>query len=461
MIKNQVLIASDGYEVALYPLESIRITQSYAGDFSHSSYKVKNTGLWDVTGVDGDNPKGYIYAPFSGTIVKVAKGYASGNMVVLASKDKVHLANGKLEKAIFAFGHDNTLDVVQGQEVVQGQHIGNCGNYGYVTGVHSHFMIGTGEWTYGTKIPTIANKNGSVIYYMPNAIDIDDMFFTNGIRKIVTTSINGLTLNWKEYSGETFDITKYKVDRNIYKNQAEIKKETIRVRNKPSLSGKYLGVKMPVGIYNILSTSEADDYVWAKLDTDVYFALTGGEDICVEYGAQTLDLTKYIVSRDASKHQVQVTEANIKVRSSASKPSDDSNYLGVKMPVGIYDVIDSTEADGYTWIEVTDGIYFALVSESAKDLPIESSNEYKEKYEEEVKKYNELDSKYKTLETECSTLKEEKTTIEKELDSTKSELTSVKKELESINSKYTELETKYSNLISSIKSIKTTIDKLV
>lgn len=57
MVKGQKLFASDGYQVCLYPLESIRITQTCHGSTSHSSNKVSNTGLWDVTGVTGDNPK--------------------------------------------------------------------------------------------------------------------------------------------------------------------------------------------------------------------------------------------------------------------------------------------------------------------------------------------------------------------------------------------------------------------
>lgn len=222
MIENQTLKANDGLECALYPLESIRITQTHYGSTSHSSYKVKNTGLWDVTGGASDETKGKIFAPFSLKVVQVYTGKSNGNTVLCVSTNKVHLANGKTDYVSFAFGHDNVVDVKKGQTYVQGEHIGDTGNYGNVTGVHSHFILGTGK---SNSIPTTTNKEGKTIFYLKNAIDIDDLFFINGIKEIalvtgkdsVTENEDGTTTQitycddmkvtntWKKYEGDEMD----------------------------------------------------------------------------------------------------------------------------------------------------------------------------------------------------------------------------------------------------------------
>lgn len=294
MIRGQKLIASDGYEVALYPLESIRITQSCHGSTSHSSNKVSNTGLWDVTGASGDNPKGYIYAPFDGIVKAVLTGKTNGNQTMIQSKKKVHLANGKLDYACFGFGHDNVLDIKVGQEVKQGDFIGNCGNYGnLVTGTHSHFLLGQGKWTHGNKIPTIENKNGSTIFYMTNAIDIDKMFFINGVRTIDVSKLkennDNYSFNWKTYEGgSSVDLSSYKVERNYFKHQVEVTGTKVNARKTPSLSGAKLGVYVPTGYYNVEETATADGYSWVKLDTDVWFACVEGA--CKDLPASSDDL---------------------------------------------------------------------------------------------------------------------------------------------------------------------------
>lgn len=313
MTKGQVLIASDGLEVALYPLESVRITQTYYGSTSHGSNIVKNTGLWDVTGVNGDTNKGVIYAPFTcKVVVCLTNGKSSGHQVVVQSLNKVHLANGSIGYALFGFGHDNELDVKLGQIIKQGEKLGDCGDYGYVTGVHSHWMIGVGEWTRGNSLPICKNKSGSSIYYMPNAIDIDDMFYINGIREVakylngdkITNNEDGsityyvsndkVTCNFKKFSGQTLDLTQFQVERNESKHQVEIKIEIIRARKDHYISDDtLLGIKVPIGIYNVLETYTDKEYKWVKIADGVWFALAGVvNETYIEYEADTTDYKK-------------------------------------------------------------------------------------------------------------------------------------------------------------------------
>lgn len=282
MVKGQTLVASDGYEVALYPFESIRITQSYKGNTSHAGKTIANTGLWDVTGVTGDNPLGAIYAPFSGVIVACKTGAYDGNQRILVSNAKVHLANGNLEIARFSWGHDNKLLVKLGSKVKQGDLIGYCGNKS-ATAIHSHLMLGVGKWTLGNYIPLTYNKNDVRIFYMPNAINIDDMFYINGIRTIGKYEIDGkVAVNWKEFNDMNLDILK--VDRDTTRHQVEIKEVIINTRNKPSLEGEKLG-KAPIGIFNVYETKEADNYHWVRIGNDVWLAETG--NCFVDYPASS------------------------------------------------------------------------------------------------------------------------------------------------------------------------------
>lgn len=296
MIRGQTLVASDGYEVCLYPLESIRITQTCHGSTSHSSYKIKNTGLWDVTGMDGDNPKGYIYAPFTGVVKAIIKGYVNGNQTMIQSTNKVHLANGKLDYACFGFAHDNILDIKVGQEVKQGQFIGNCGSYGNVTGVHSHFLIGEGKWLYGKAIPLCKNKNGSNIFYCPNAINIDEMFYKNGIRAYDVSHLkqcnDPYVFNWKEWVDD-MDLSILKVDKNASMHQVEITEELINARNEHSTSSNKLG-KLPLGVYNVYETYNDGTYDWFKVGNGVWIATSSDWTCYKDYPKTTEDYKEKI-----------------------------------------------------------------------------------------------------------------------------------------------------------------------
>lgn len=361
MKKGQTLIALDGLEVALYPLESIRITQTHYGTTSHASNKVKNTGLFDVTGCSGDANKGVIFAPFTCKVVAIQKGKSNGNQTLVQSVNKVHLANGEIDYARFGFGHDNVLDIKLGQVIRQGEKLGDCGNYGNVTGVHSHFLLGTGEWTRGNSIPTIENKNGSNIFYMPNAIDIDDMFYAEGINRIAKV-INSVKSSTKSYDTVTEN------------SDGTITQVT------------YCDATSAKPNFKVTNT-------WRKWTGD------------------TLDLTKFIVDRDETKHQVELTKEIIRARKATTL--DDSSYLGLKMPVGIYNVVEIVNANNYDWVKITDGLYFALTGDCYIDYPADDTD-YKNKYEEEVKKYDTLKNQYDSLNNKLTSLNDEYSKLQDE-----------------------------------------------
>lgn len=204
MYKGQTLIANDGYEVALYPQTACTITQTSYGTYSHRCKNQTNSGLFDVVCVSGS--KEPIYSPFSCKVVAFKSGYTNGNQCMLQSLNKVHTANGQLQYVTWGFAHDNTLSLTIGQTFNQGDLIGHNGDYGYVTGVHSHLILYAGAWPYGNSIPTCVSKSVSNIYYSPNPIDLDDLFYANNTTMNTTTK-DSVTFTWKYWEEKTTTLT--------------------------------------------------------------------------------------------------------------------------------------------------------------------------------------------------------------------------------------------------------------
>lgn len=197
MYKGQTLTASDGYQVALYPQTACTITQTSYGSYSHRCKSQTNSGLFDVVCVSGS--KEPLYAPFDCKVVAFKSGYANGNQVMLESTNMVHCANGTLQYITWGFGHDNTLDVSIGQTFKQGELVGHNGDYGKVTGIHSHLILNKGKWEYGTNIPICVSASGGNMFYAPKPIDIDDLFYADDTT-INTYKKDGITFNWRKYS---------------------------------------------------------------------------------------------------------------------------------------------------------------------------------------------------------------------------------------------------------------------
>lgn len=144
MIANQTLVAPDGYEVALFPMPYLYMSQDEGGDYSHSgTYNI------DLLGYD-ENGRVYnapIYAPCKMKVVSTNLTYAGGNNVTFESVDKVHLPNGALDYLCIEFSHDNNPPItIIGAVVNQGQLCYHTGTYGYVTGDHVHTCTGQGHY---------------------------------------------------------------------------------------------------------------------------------------------------------------------------------------------------------------------------------------------------------------------------------------------------------------------------
>lgn len=186
MIAGQRLVASDGYEVALFPMPYMNMSQDEGGDYSHTgTYNIDFLG-WNANGRVYQAP---IYAPCTMKVVDVKLTYEWGNTVVFESVNLVHLPNGDLDYLTISFGHDTNPPVTTvGSVINQGQLCYHTGTYGQVTGDHVHACLGQGHYTGFTQ-----RNTGN--YDLTNRIHYWDGVYVND-----TVIINGYSHNWLTYS---------------------------------------------------------------------------------------------------------------------------------------------------------------------------------------------------------------------------------------------------------------------
>ena len=181
----QRLIANDGYEVMLFPLEYMYMSQGEGGDYSHAgTYQIDFLG-WGAFGRVYHCP---YYAPC--TCQCVASTDASANNRIYQSVNQVHLADGTLGIVTFEVAHDNTPPHNVGDTIVQGQLLGYTGTAGNVTGDHLHYQCARGAYAGWEQVPP--NNNWQLV----NEMHIYDACYVND-----TTIVEGYGYNWKVWNG--------------------------------------------------------------------------------------------------------------------------------------------------------------------------------------------------------------------------------------------------------------------
>lgn len=182
MRAGQTLRDSDGYQVALFPLEYMNISQGEGGSYSHSgSYAIDFLG-WGANGRVYNCP---CYAP-----VDLKCVYASSNSYrIFESLEKVHLADGTLSYLTIWFNHgDHNSSIHVGDIFRQGTQCNETGTTGRATGDHSHIICGLGKYN-GQK-----QVNGN--WTLRNQMHCYNALFVND-----TTLVNDYNYNWKTYQG--------------------------------------------------------------------------------------------------------------------------------------------------------------------------------------------------------------------------------------------------------------------
>jgi hypothetical protein len=182
MRAGETLVASDGYEVALFPCEALYLSPAREPD-EHDvlalDFLPRNTQGGTITAMK-------CYAPFSGTLVYTGNDHNC----ILESDDKVHAPDGSLKYMRVLVAHSEVAPV-RGTHYNQGDQFYTTGNYGYSFGEHLHMEVATVD----SKSAQYWNSTYVGIYgaiHMWNALYVND-----------TVLLRPESYNWQTYGGPT------------------------------------------------------------------------------------------------------------------------------------------------------------------------------------------------------------------------------------------------------------------
>lgn len=187
MVAGQKLKAADGYEVMLFPLPYMFISQGEGESYSHAgTYNIDFLGY----GAMGRIFNAPYYAPCTCTCVAIISG--ADNIRVFQSVGKVHTPKG-LEIVTFLTMHDNTPIAFLNSRFNQGDLLGHTGTAGGVTGDHVHFNTANGGYQGYEHVPP--DNQGQLV----NSEHIYDICYVND-----TELTEDYGYPWQYYSGKTF-----------------------------------------------------------------------------------------------------------------------------------------------------------------------------------------------------------------------------------------------------------------
>lgn len=180
----QRMIGTNGYEVMLFPLQSVYVTQGENGSYSHQ-------GILAMDLIEMVNNvrvfRAPMYAPCTCTCVATISGSENGR--VFQSDYMVNTPNG-LDYVTFMCFHDNNPIASVGSHFVQGQIFAHTGTAGNVTGDHTHFNTAFGQYAGWIHVPP--ENHGE----LANSSHIYETCYVNDTQ---IKSSGGY--NWVEYQG--------------------------------------------------------------------------------------------------------------------------------------------------------------------------------------------------------------------------------------------------------------------
>lgn len=192
MKANQKLKASDGYEVMLFPLAYLYVTQGENGSYSHNGILAMDFAGYGRNGVIEDCP---MFAPCSCKCVATIDEFNKGR--IFESLNKVHTPNG-LDYVTFMCFHDENPIASVGDTFNQGEIFAHTGTAGNVTGDHTHFNTAMGKYQGWENVPP--DNNGQLI----NSSHIYDTCYVND-----TVIVNGFGYTWRMFSGIVKKLSKF------------------------------------------------------------------------------------------------------------------------------------------------------------------------------------------------------------------------------------------------------------
>ena len=174
----QKLVANDGYEVCLFPCETLYLSEARDPD-EHDvlalDFLPYNLAGQKITAMP-------CYAPFSGTLVYTGNDHNC----ILESDDKVHMPDGSLEYGRVLVAHSFEAPV-KGTHYNQGDLFYKTGNYGYSFGEHLHMEVAH----VSNKSTKYWNAGGIGIF---GAIHVWDSMYVND-----TLLLRPEDYNWREW----------------------------------------------------------------------------------------------------------------------------------------------------------------------------------------------------------------------------------------------------------------------
>jgi hypothetical protein len=192
MIAGQTMRARDGYQVALFPLPYMYISQGEMMSSNYSHYNTYNMDFlgWDANGRVYNCP---LYAPCDLVVISLWD-YTGSHTVTFQSLEPVHFADGNRDFLTIAFTHANNPPYFTiGDRVSQGQLIYYTGIYGNsVTGDHVHMTAGRGVFAGYTQ------RTGGH-YDLTNRWHLYDTLYINDTVIVYDSH----SYNWREFTAPT------------------------------------------------------------------------------------------------------------------------------------------------------------------------------------------------------------------------------------------------------------------
>lgn len=177
---GQRLVASDGYEVALFPMATLYLTEARDPD-EHDVYSLDFLP-YTIAGIYQSHQP--CYAPFSGTIVYTG----SDHNCILESDDLVHTPDGNLKYVRVLVAHSEIAPVLN-THYTQGDLFYTTGDYGNSYGEHLHMEVAEVD----NKSAQYWNTGGIGIY---GGVHMWDGLYVND-----TILLRPESYNWRTYTG--------------------------------------------------------------------------------------------------------------------------------------------------------------------------------------------------------------------------------------------------------------------
>ena len=123
--------AGGGYQLALFPMDILHVTQGENSDFSH----LDNYWAMDFVGTHAQYP---YYAPVDCELIHRDDANA---IMIWKSQREVMCADGKVRNLVWRNIHDDNLLYSVGKKLLKGELMGATGNSGHSSGDHYHLEV--------------------------------------------------------------------------------------------------------------------------------------------------------------------------------------------------------------------------------------------------------------------------------------------------------------------------------